>query len=444
MLRDALAVAIEALSWIELEKMSARAAFQRAVRQLQVRDREALGMAYREVLETTRRLNLLDRILEEAVGRAGYEELPFGPRAFLRILAYESAIVQRRPIDALRYVKASREILGWESLHPIEQHLGKLLAIEASSVLRGLPDIERTALRLSAPEWLVTYLYRLFGRAEALRVLSGLSILPPMYFRLNSLKGKPEDTAKRLEEAGLGLVEVPSVRGLCKVSGGQLSIPSDEVIREGLVCVEDLSTAYAVENLGVVKGGLVLDVCTVSGARTGHMAELMGNEGMILSVELSRRRARAWTRETRRLGVQNAQLVLADVGSLPSDAEFDAVVVDPPCSGVGTWARDPSGKWTSSPEMVSRSASTQWRILESCADRVRSRGVLLYFTNTITVEENEENILRLLRRHPEFKLVELKPALGSEGLRGLTLCRRLYPHRDACYTSFLAKLVKED
>ncbi len=440
-----MAVAIEALSWIELEKLSAKGAFQKAARQLQVSDRETLGMAYRQVFETMRRLNLLDRVAEEAVGRDKYAGLPLGVRAFLRILVHESAVGQRRHINALKYVKAAREILGWNTLHPVEQHLGKILNTEATSVLRGLPEVERTALRLYAPEWLVIYASRLLGRAEALAFLRSLSTSPPTYVRLNSLKQTPQSVSERLGQAGFDLTEVASIRGLYRLSRGELPVTGTEVFKEGLVSTEDLPTAYAVENSGVTEDALVLDICAAPGVKTAHMAQLMDNKGVICSVELSRQRAGVWKDEMRRMGVRNAIVVVADATeAMPSDAEFDIVVVDPPCSRIGTWARDPNAKWMSSPEAVSRYASTQWKILESSAGRVRRSGVLLYSTRTITVEENEVNIQRLLRYYPGFTLAELKPDLGSHGLRGLTMCRRLYPHRDNCYGSFIAKLVRKD
>ncbi|MEM2905745.1 MAG: RsmB/NOP family class I SAM-dependent RNA methyltransferase [Candidatus Bathyarchaeia archaeon] len=442
MIRDALAVAIEALSWIELERLSAQAAFQRAARQLQVTDRESLGFAYRQVFETVRRLNLLDRIAEKTVGKAKYAALPLGVKALLRILAYESAVEERRS-EASRYIEAAREVLGWQTLHPVEEDLGRLLRTEAASVFRDLPEGEGMSLRFCVPRWLVGYLYRLLGRPESLRFLSGLSTSPPTYVRLNPIRARGGSAAELLERSGFSLVEVPSVRGLYKASGGELPVVESGAFKEGLARVEDLSVAYAVENLGVKEGARVLEVSTGPEAMTAHISELMGNKGLICSLHLSRGRTRLWKMEIARSGVQNAELVLGGPGSVPSDAEFDVVVVRPPCSRIGLWGRNPSDRWTSSLEAVLRLARTQWQILESCAEHVRTLGVLLYFTNTVTVEENEDNIRRLLRYYPEFKLTELKPQLGSRGLRGLTTCRRLYPHRDECYGSFLAKLLRE-
>jgi len=88
-------------------------------------------------------------------------------------------------------------------------------------------------------------------------------------------------------------------------------------------------------------------------------------------------------------------------------------------------------------------AEIQWNMINSCAEKVASDGVLIYSTCSITVEENEMMIERFLKEHQEFGLAEIEPKIGLQGLRGLTQCQRLYPHIHECNGFFIAKLQKQ-
>ena len=143
------------------------------------------------------------------------------------------------------------------------------------------------------------------------------------------------------------------------------------------------------------------------------------------------------------MGVKIAEPIIADARSpLPFDVEADLVVLDPPCTGTGTFSRLPSFKWRLTPSSVDRMAAVQWGMLNNCSEYVKSEGALVYSTFSITVEENEMLIERFLKWHPEFSLTEIRPRIGLGGLRGLDKCQRLYPHIHHCSGLFIAKLVK--
>ncbi len=88
-------------------------------------------------------------------------------------------------------------------------------------------------------------------------------------------------------------------------------------------------------------------------------------------------------------------------------------------------------------------AKLQWKMINNCAKNVKCKGALIYFTCSVTVEENEVLIERFLKWHPEFSLTEMTPRVGLPGLKGLEECQRFYPHVHGCNGSFVARLVKE-
>jgi len=189
----------------------------------------------------------------------------------------------------------------------------------------------------------------------------------------------------------------------------------------------------------------VLDVCAAPGAKTTYMAQLMQNQGKIFSIDYSKRRMHVWKRQMKRMDVKIAVPIIADVcRHLPLRLSADLVVLDPPCTSTGAFGKMPSAKWRLTKRSVLHMAQIQWKMLQQCAEHVKTGGYLIYSTCSITLEENEMLIERFLKWHPEFTLVETQPRIGLSGLRGQAKCQRLYPHLHNCNGFFIAKLLKTE
>jgi 16S rRNA (cytosine967-C5)-methyltransferase len=211
--------------------------------------------------------------------------------------------------------------------------------------------------------------------------------------------------------------------------------------RQGLFYIQDKASCFAAEAADPKPGSKVFDVCAAPGAKTTFLAQLMQNSGAIYSIDFSARRMKTWQKEIARMGSKIAEAVLADAcATLPFSCEASLVILDPPCTGTGIFAKQPSAKWRINPKSIEKMAEIQWQMINNCAEKVVSGGVLVYSTCSITVEENEMIIERLLNSHPEFSLVKIAPAIGLPGMRGLIQCQRLYPHLHQCNGFFIAKL----
>jgi 16S rRNA (cytosine967-C5)-methyltransferase len=143
--------------------------------------------------------------------------------------------------------------------------------------------------------------------------------------------------------------------------------------------------------------------------------------------------------------VEIAEPVIADAREpLPFKEEADVLILDPPCTGTGTFGRVPSAKWRLTLRSIDTMAKIQWEMLNNCAEKVKTEGVLLYSTSSLTIEENEMQIERFLKWHPEFSLTEITPTIGLPGMRGLEKCRRLYPDTNQCNGFFMARLLRTE
>ena len=171
MLREAWTLAIETLSWIELQRLGERLALNRATKQLRIKDRKAIGLAHRLVSETLRRKNYIDFLLNSVLAPRSLNDFKLGARAFLRLYVYETKLADGNLENAVKIAKMGRSILGWWDLKDAEEVLGEILSINPESALKGLEETEKIGLQTYHPAWFVKYCFRVLGRAEALRFL---------------------------------------------------------------------------------------------------------------------------------------------------------------------------------------------------------------------------------------------------------------------------------
>jgi 16S rRNA (cytosine967-C5)-methyltransferase len=436
-------LAIETLSWIELHRLSERLALKRAAEQLKIKDPKVLGLAHRLVLETLRRQNLLDFILNYALTPHALGDFKLGPQAFLRLYTYETLFEKGGFEKAWKTARLGRSILGWRTLKGVEETLGRILSIEWNKLLKELGDEERTALITFNPTWFVKYCFRLFGRKEALEFLEDSVQPSPVYLRINTLKASEKDVLKKLEDEKIEVERVPKLMHTYKLIKTEKPLVRTESFRKGYFYIQDMASSLAAEIANPEPGMTVLDACAAPGAKTSYMAQLMQNKGRIFAVDYSKRRMHIWKRQMKRMGVEIAVPIIADVcRPLPMKARADLVVLDPPCTSTGAFGKMPSAKWRLTKRSVAHMAQIQWMMLQNCADCVKEGGFLVYSTCSVMMEENEILIERFLKWRPEFTLVEAKPRIGLPGFRGQTKCQRLYPHIHNCNGFFIAKLLK--
>jgi len=429
---------------MELQRLGGRLALARVAKQMGIKDTKVVGLAQKMVFETVRRQNLIDVLLNSTLALRSLADFKPGLRAFLRLYAYETRMVNGGSNKAVRIARAGRSILGWRELRDAEELLGEILNMQASEALRGLNDEERIALLTHNPKWFVKYCFWLLGRGEAMRFLWTTAEILPTYIRVNMVKTSEGAAVERLEEEGVTFEKTLGLKHTYKVVETQKALVGTRSFRDGLFFIQDKASCLATEVADPQPGMTVLDVCAAPGAKTTHLAQLMRNEGIIYSFDYSKRRMRVWKRETKRIGTKIAVPILADARKpLPVKSSADLVIVDPPCTSTGVFSKVPSAKWRLTKRSILGMAKFQWEMLNQCAEHVREGGFLVYSTCSITLEENEMLIEKFSKWHPEFALVETSPRIGSPGLRGQTKCQRLYPHIHECTGFFVAKFQKQ-
>lgn len=448
LLKDAWTIAIETLSWMDMQRLSEHLALGRTIKQLAISNPNAIRFAYGLVVEVTRRRNLIDKFINSIVAPKKLNEFNLGIQAFLRLYVYQTQVSKNwgkvNLQEAQSIANMGRSILGWKTMMDVEPYLGFLLTQQIKKILESVDDEERLSLETFYPVWFVKYCINLLGE-DTVAFLQGSNTPPPTYIRLNTIKATETEILQKLETEGVKLQKAEPLSKTYKILELKQPLNTLESSKQGLFYIQDKASCFAAQVAGPKPGSKLIDICAAPGAKTTYLAQLMQNQGNILSIDFSKRRMKTWRQEVNYMGVTIAEPLITDARlqlPLVPEVTADLVVLDPPCTSTGVFAKQPSAKWRLSPKSIEKMAGVQQSMINNCAERVNTKGFLTYSTCSITVEENEMVIERFLKEHSEFSLIEIEPKIGLPGLRGLTQCQRLYPHLHQCNGFFIAKLQK--
>jgi 16S rRNA (cytosine967-C5)-methyltransferase len=259
------------------------------------------------------------------------------------------------------------------------------------------------------PEWLDPYLAKTFGDDRAAEA-AAMASRAPLDLRVNTLKAKREKVLASLKH--LGATEAPwSPTGLRIALGADarnIGIHAEEDFIKGLVEVQDEGSQLAALFSAAKPGEQVIDLCAGAGGKTLALAALMGGKGRLIATDHDKRQLAPIHERLSRAGVHNAEVRTPKGEAEPlSDikASADLVVIDAPCSGTGTWRRNPDAKWRIRPGALEIRMKDQVEVLDRAAPMVKPGGRIAYITCSVLAEENGEQVKAFVARHPEFAVL---------------------------------------
>ena len=269
----------------------------------------------------------------------------------------------------------------------------------------------------SHPEWLVSRWLDRYGFDAAETWVRFNNDPPPLTLRANRLRTTREGLQAALAGDDVETAPTPfAPDGLIVTAGNPLRGGQD-----GSFVVQDEASQLVALAVGARPGEVVLDLCAAPGGKTTALAGEMQGTGFIVACDVRERRMRLLKRTLTLTGAARARPVQVDShGALPFGARFDRVLVDAPCSGLGTVRRDPDIRWMRTEDELAVLAERQLVLLARAADVVKPGGRLVYATCSSEPEENDGVVAAFLREHPEFEPVDLRRELEApvDGLAG--------------------------
>lgn len=317
---------------------------------------------------------------------------------------------------------------------------------EGARIVEQLDDRtpEGAALRHSVPDWIARLWFDALGPQEARALLARVNEPAENALRVNALVAEPLAVAaalagREVETTAAALDALPLPEGL--VVHSPFDLRGDALFADGALLAQSRAAMAAARLLDPQPGERVLDLCAAPGGKTTHLAALMGGSGSVVAVERHPGRAEALRRSCARLRADWIVTVETGDASAPrADGPFDRVLVDPPCSGLGTLQGRPDLRWRASEASVAELAQLQGEILAAGAAALGPGGTLLYVTCTISPSENQGVVEAFLAANDAFALDDLGAELPSLRTPGAPRTLQLLPHRDGTDGFFLARL----
>ena len=260
----------------------------------------------------------------------------------------------------------------------------------------------------SHPTWMVDRWVRLWGEEETLSLCQANNTVASTVLRANRLHMRREGVIEELNREGITVGKTAyAPDGLIVREAGK-SLRDTVAYGQGLFQVQDEASQMIARLVNPVAGETILDLCTGMGGKATHLSEMMENRGRIIAVDLRKSKLRQLQDLTKRLTVRIIEPVAADATidlDMVDHNSCDRVLVDVPCSGLGTLRRCPEIKWRLTPEILQSNTRLQEKLLNRAGNYVKPGGRLIYSTCSIMPEENEEIVEAFMATHPEFILV---------------------------------------
>lgn len=395
---------------------------------------------------TLRWQGALDHVIQVFAGRA-IGRLDPEIVAILRISSFQLLHLDRVPAsavvdDAVQLAKKA----GKKSASGFVNALLRRVSRERDRLpLPAEPPIDLLSITLSHPRWLAQRWLNRYGVDAATAWARFDNDPAPLTLRANTLRTSVGELTRTLQEAG---VQTRAARfapeGVVVTSGNPLLT---SIAQSGAFVVQDEASQLVGLFAGAASGERILDACASPGGKTTQMAAAMDDSGLIVATDVRGRRIELLARTVASAGARSIRVVRANArGVAPFHAVFDAVLVDAPCSGLGTIRRDPDVRWRRAEADLIALAEAQRDMLDRLSAVVRPGGRLVYSTCSSEPEENERVVADFLDAHPEFRRSvpaaferrpELRALLDPEG------ALRTLPFRDGLEAFYAVSLTND-
>jgi 16S rRNA (cytosine967-C5)-methyltransferase len=404
-------------------------------RDLASNDRRMVAETVYGLLRWERRLEaIVEEMLSSSRGRR--EIISAMARQELKLLVYE--LRNGIPAEALK--ADVRRLAGRE--------LDLDLAASDEAGLAGRDGVDREAMRVSFPTWLFQRFIDSHGEKNATALAMAMNTRAPMCVRTNTVKGTRDELVAHLAEERIS-VEPTRLSPVGLTFETRVNAFGLNAFREGLFEVMDEGSQLVAEAVAPPPRSRVVDACAGAGGKTLALAAMLANQGRILALDTSGKKLEELRRRARRAGISNLAAREVNGPELPGEAKlgaWDRVLVDAPCSGLGTLRRNPEARWRLSPKAVDAYPVDQLALLIAYAPLVAIGGRLIYATCSVLREENDAVVERFLRERPDFVVMPLKEIWGKARAAELgdETFLRLLPHVHDTDGFFAAILRRKD
>jgi len=366
----------------------------------------------------------------------------------LAMSLYQHQYLEKIPDYALidEAVEIAKTKGGHFNARVVNAILRKVINEKPRDIDEQLDESEMLSIKYSHPEWLIKLWSSQYGIEKTRGILESNNQKVKMVVRTNLTLTTRADLIKALKVEGIEAKEgILSPSAIIIASGNPLTT---NAFKKGHFYIQDEASMLSALALSPEKDAKVLDVCAAPGGKTFQLAEMVGDSGVVYAHDLHEHKIARIKENAKRLKMLNvnpSQLDALELETVYEEERFDYILVDAPCSALGTIRRHPEAKMTKKPSDLDTIITIQQDILNNVAKFLKPNGRMVYSTCTVNKKENEKQVVQFLRNNPNFKLDEefssrLPIQLRNQIENGML---QIFPQDFSTDGFFIASLVKK-
>jgi 16S rRNA (cytosine967-C5)-methyltransferase len=404
------------------------------------------GLFTELVYGIVRRQRTLDAIIDRLATVPAHKQTP-DLRSILQIGLYQLRFLDR--INPAAVVTTTVDLAKANKLpglagvvNGILRQYIRLQTADRDSLELDPNDLQYLGILYSFPDWIVDHWLAELGITETIALCQAFNQAPTIDLRINRLKTDRETVIAALKTTGVEatiLTDVPQAIRLTDRIGTIDRLPG---YNQGWWVVQDASAQLVTQLLDPQPGEIIVDACAAPGGKTTHIAELMDDRGRVIAIDKVAARLKKLQQNIERLELNSIEIKTGDSCDFSELINtVDRVLLDAPCSGLGTLHRRADARWQKQPDHIEALAQTQAELLTNTARWVKSGGVIVYATCTVHPLENDGIILPFLASHPDWQIeLPTDPYLASLTTNPGWI--KVWLHRDRIDGFFMVKLRK--
>ncbi len=390
------------------------------------------------------------RSLNALIDQLGKKKAAQQPPELLIILhlgLYQLRYLEQIP--AFAAVSTSVEVAktnGWKKLAGVVNGILRTYIRQAENQEPlQLPSepISRLGILHSFPDWIVKIFMAQLGEEETEQLCTWFNQPAKIDLRINPLKTSLEEVNRKLAASGVHVANIPHLPQALRLTTSVGNVTKLPGFADGWYSIQDSSAQLVTHLLAPQAGETIVDACAAPGGKTTHIAELMGDRGTIWACDRHSQRLQKVQENAARLQLKSIKIYSGDSGvETQFHHQADRVLVDAPCSGLGTLHKHPDIRWRQNARKIKELTQLQQEILTNAASWVKPSGKLVYATCTLNPQENEAIIASFLQSHPHWKIelpLDNTPASFFVTSKGMI---KVFPHRHQMDGFFMVKLIK--
>ena len=439
------------IAFLALREVHRRGAFADAALDRTFRNSQLSDLDRRLVTElvygSVRRMRSIDFIIDKLATKKSSQQPP-DLRTILHLGLYQLQYLNNIPPSAA--VNTTVQLAKENSLSGLSSFVNGLLRqyirltetdLNPLTITNYKSSVERLGILHSFPDWLVELWIEQIGETETEQLCEWFNQSPTIHLRINPLKTSIAQIETAFQAQNISTSRIPHLPQALRLNGSTGAIQNLPGYSEGWWTIQDSSAQLVTHLLDPQPGEIIIDACAAPGGKTTHSAELMQDTGTIYACDKTASRLKKLTENADRLQMKSIKIHTGDSRQFPEFINLaDRVLLDAPCSGLGTLHRRADARWRHTPENIQQQSQLQSELLANSATFVKSGGVLVYATCTIHPLENEQVVRSFLDSNPDWQIepptIDLPVQPSPEGWV------KVWPHKHQMDGFFMVRLKR--